>query len=98
MLHVALLQTYHLWAEDEIFICLVSHAYNILTELLANLKEFDPDLQDFEKHLCFSLRHHLLLVLLETFSSYGIMARSLPLPVQNLGSVVLWKPKSTTGF
>lgn len=38
MPHVALIETYHLWEEDEICICPVSHAYNVLTELLANLK------------------------------------------------------------
>ena len=54
MLHVVLLQTYHLQAEGEIFICLVSHAHNILTELLANPKEFKPDLQDFAKNPRFS--------------------------------------------
>lgn len=51
---MAFIETYHLWEEDEIFICPVFHAYNVLTELLANLKGFIPDLQVFAKDAHFS--------------------------------------------
>lgn len=53
---MVLRETYHLWEEDEICSCPMSHAYNVLSELLAHLKGFISDLQVFAKDAHFSER------------------------------------------